>query len=247
MVGKLARTACGLALTLACLAAGSAAAQEAVLTDLYGKGVHGYFSGRCDSAIDYLSSAINGGTKDPRAFYFRALAEMRQGRSDEATLDMQMGASLETADVNQFYPVGKSLERVQGAARQTLERYRATARAEAFERQRARDTIRYEQRRRAEAEVLRKPGVAPPGGPALPPQPPAAVPAKPDAADDLFSEEVDKEKPPAAPEPPAADEAPADDAMPDEAAPAADAAPAAEPPDAKADDDPFTDDTEKAK
>ena len=80
-----------------------------------------------------------------------------------ATTDLKLGAALETADVNQFYPVAKSLERVQGSARMSIERYRAVARAEAYERQQRRESIRYEQRRRAEAEVLRNPKFAPIG------------------------------------------------------------------------------------
>ena len=110
--------------------AGHLSAQEAVLNEFYGSGVHNYFAGNLDRAVSDLIAAINGGSKDPRAFYYRALAKMKLGQQDSATLDLSMGATLETADVNQFYPVGKALERIQGSTRAQIERYRAVARAE---------------------------------------------------------------------------------------------------------------------
>ncbi len=158
---NVARAACGWLLAVAILACPRAMAQEAVLTEFYGSGVHHYFAGNMAAAIADLTVAIQGRTKDPRAYYFRALAEMRLGQQDRAAADLQTGAQLETADVNQFYPVGKALERVQGSARMSIERYRTVARAEAFERQQRRDINRYEQQRRAEAEVLRNPAFAP--------------------------------------------------------------------------------------
>jgi tetratricopeptide (TPR) repeat protein len=233
MVGKLVRAARAFILASACLTATAVLAQEAVLAEFYGTGVHHYFARRYDQAASDLDAAINGGSKDPRAYYFRALAELRRGDQARATADLQKGAALESADVNQFYPVGRSLERVQGTYRMTIERYRAVARAEAHERQQRREAIRYEQRRRAESEVLRKGGVRPPVAAPAPPaaQPPAAPPPAPGAeSEDLFGDE-DKTPPaksaegvepdeamPAEGQPPAA-EAPED--MPDADAPAA--------------------------
>jgi hypothetical protein len=235
MLRNLARAASIMTLACACSAT-VATAQEAVLAEFYGTGVHQYFAGNYGQSISDLTAAIDGGTKDPRAFYFRALAEMKSGQQDMATIDLQMGAALETADVNQFYPVAKALERVQGSTRLAIERYRAVARAEAHERQQRRESIRYEQRRRAEAEVLRNPKFAPAG------QPPAALPAPagrpavapPPPAEDPFAEDAAAKptpKPPVA-KPPVAE--PPED-MPSEE-PAADEAPAK--PD---DDNPFGD------
>ena len=167
MLGHSTRLACGWLLAAAALCCPRATAQEAVLTEFYGSGVHHYFAGNMAAAIADLTVAINGRTKDPRAYYFRALAEMRTGDQGRAAADLQAGGRLETADVNQFYPVGKALERVQGSARLAIERYRTVARAEAFERQQRRDVNRYEQQRRAEAEVLRNPAFAP-AAPAVP-------------------------------------------------------------------------------
>src|SRR5262245_49352041 len=111
-------------LALACCGA-PAMADDAALNAMYGSGAHAYFAGNLSSAYDDLSMAIKGGSKDPRAYYFRGVTLLRMGRESEAKADMQKGASLEAADVNQFYPVGKSLERVQGSNRLTLEKYRS--------------------------------------------------------------------------------------------------------------------------
>jgi len=235
---------CGLALGLVCGCTDSLSAQDAVLSELYGRGVHHYFSGRSNEAVTDLSAAIDGGTKDPRAFYFRALAEMKMGHQFQATADLQMGAALESADINQFYPVGKSLERVQGSSRMSIERYRSLARAQAFQRQRDNNAVRYEQRRRAEGEVLRAPAVvppavappavAPPAGKPKPgttaPKPGPAVPVPAPEPDEPFGEEDEKKedaKKPAATDEPA-EEMPAED-MPAEE-PAAEDAPAEEMP-----------------
>ncbi len=139
-------------------------AQDPILAELYGSGVHEYFSGGYQKAIADLSEAADGGTKDPRVFYFRALAWLRLGDTPKAQSDLATGAKLESADVNQFYPVSKSLERVQGSGRLMLERYRVQARAEAYRRQERRNLARYEAQRKAEAEVLR--ATPPPPSPA---------------------------------------------------------------------------------
>jgi hypothetical protein len=151
--------------------------------------------------------------------------DMRMGDQARATADLRKAAALETADINQFYSVGKSLERVQGPTRLAIERWRAVARAEAHERQQRRDAIRYEERRRAEPDVLRKPGLGPRVVPPAPTaKPPVAAP--PDAAaDDLFSDEPDK-KP--------ADQPPADDAI--DEMPAEEKPPMAEAPDEMSED-----------
>ncbi len=260
----------GIALLLVAISAGPLAAQDAVLAQFYGSGVHQYFAGNYDRAAADLTTAIDGGSKDPRAYYFRALTSLRRGDSYSAESDLRVGASLESADVSQFYPVGKSLERVQGSDRKMLERHRAIARAEAFQRRHDRDLMRYEQRRRAESQVLRSSGAVPlvkPPGPGVA-QPP--VPGPEPVEDDPFADKPETtpavakpavpaaEKPAVEPaaeepaadmpaEPPAAESEPAADPFGDE--PAADAKPAAEapaePPAAEpkaGDEDPFADD-----
>jgi len=106
----------------------SASAQSSVLTELYGQGVHKYFS--CDyfAAEPLLSQAIDSGSKDPRAYYFRGLArEMNGGGGD---IDFEEGARLEAAGsvgVN----VGVALTRIQGQVRVKIEKARQAARLQA--------------------------------------------------------------------------------------------------------------------
>ena len=135
-------------------------AQDPILAQLYGSGVHEYFSGGYRQAIADLTQAIDGGTKDPRVYYFRALSWWRLGDNVAGPNRSGGGRKMESADVNQYYPVSKSLERVQGTGRLLLERYRVQARAEAYRREERRNLARYEAQRKAEAEVLRAAPVA---------------------------------------------------------------------------------------
>jgi hypothetical protein len=159
------RTVMGGLLAASCLPTGLAEAQQAVMDEFYGNGVHNFYDRDFFQAMNNLSVAIDGGSKDPRAYYYRGLAKMRTGDHYGAQADMQMGAQFESADIDGFYPVSKALERVQGSERRELERYRALARAQARDRQLRRDAVRYEQRRRNEAQVLRAVPVGPPPAP----------------------------------------------------------------------------------
>jgi len=259
MLRKVALVAAGLML----VGVGSPRADEAVLDQLYGNGVHYYFGNDYSRAYDSLSSAIRGGSKDPRAYYFRGLAELRLGREPDATADFSMGASLEATDANGRYFVGQALERVQGPTRKTLEQYRENARAIALERNIQNQQSVFSQQQGAESQVLRR--SAPPvemtpapipdrvAKPTLPPEgAPAKAPAvtagkaaaeKTDAADPFAPAAADK-KPAAEPAPGAApgDQAPGDDPFKTPAAkPAAPAAekPAAGPAEKPDDNDPF--------
>ncbi len=127
-----------------------------LLAQLYGSGVHAYNNGDYNSAYRQLTAAIQGGTIDPRAYYFRGLTELRMGRQQDAADDFQKGAELETGDSNDVFPVSTSLARVQGPDRDMLERYREAARVTAHQRQEAARQARYEQRIEAEKTVLRK-------------------------------------------------------------------------------------------
>jgi hypothetical protein len=191
-------------------------AQDPVLAQLYGSGVHEYFSGGYQQAITDLTEAIDGGSKDPRVYYFRALAWWRMGDTPKAQVDLAAGAKMESADVNQYYPVSKSLERVQGAGRLLLERYRVQARAETYRREERRNLARYEAQRKAEAEVLRATPIPPMPADVPPASTPVAKPAEKPPADEPAApaEEAD----PFADDPETAGAA---DAMPDkDAAPA---------------------------
>jgi|LakMenE01Jun11ns_1017448.scaffolds.fasta_scaffold9792057_1 tetratricopeptide (TPR) repeat protein len=178
---------------------GSAQAAQPTVENLplaaaYGDGVHAYFAGDFQRAYEDLSQAIEAGTTDPRAYYFRGLAALRQGRSDEAEADFTEGATRESAGLG-AWPVGRSLERIQGPDRLRLERHRTRARVTLIQRQRDAELQRYSQIEAAQPDVLRKRRPAGPrleaGDEANPFEPGAAperVPAEP-AAEPAMPEE----------------------------------------------------------
>ena len=164
-------------------------AQDAVLGQKYGLGVHAYFAGDYTKAYEELTAAIEGGSKDPRAFYFRGLTYLKLGRPQDANLDFQKGADLESRDFNKFYNVAKSLERVQGESRLALEKFRVNARMAAIEEAERMRKARYEAIQREEQRVLREQSLVPP------PMPEAAKPGATDqpAADvDVFATPAEK-------------------------------------------------------
>lgn len=108
-----------------------ASAQNEALAQMYGQGVHEYYAGNPAEAREYLSMAINNGSKDPRAYYFRGLVAYGQGSTNEAESDWQQGAKLEAQGNSNPY-VGQSLIRFQGSARLKLEEIRQKARLQAM-------------------------------------------------------------------------------------------------------------------
>src|SRR5207247_7172033 len=69
--------------------------QDDTLSQMYGSGVHAYFAGDTTESHEYLTRTIEAGTSDPRAYYFRGLANLQLGRPDEADADFTKGAELE--------------------------------------------------------------------------------------------------------------------------------------------------------
>ena len=110
------------------LSAVSLQAEDAVLRQLFGRGVHAFNSRDLVEAHKYFTSAIDSGTKDPRSYYFRGLVCRELGRKADAELDFQKGSELEILDVDKRFDVARSLIRVQGQARVALETYRLEAR-----------------------------------------------------------------------------------------------------------------------
>ena len=102
--------------------------QDAVLGQMYGSGVHAFFSQDYRQAYDHLTTAVEAGTPDPRCYYFRGFCFLKLGREEEAKTDFETAARLEAQDVNRSYNVGRALERIQGKVRLTVEKYRTTAR-----------------------------------------------------------------------------------------------------------------------
>lgn len=117
-------------------------AQSAVLTDIYGRGVHAFNSGQFDRASEWLKMAIDNGYRDPSAYYFLGLSAAASGRPTEAESDFQQGAELE-ADGAFGNSVGHALSRVQGPIRMKLEQIREKARLTALAKGNARSTLRY--------------------------------------------------------------------------------------------------------
>jgi hypothetical protein len=164
------------------LAGRPASAQEdPVLAHQYGSGVHAFFDGDYTKAYEDLTAAIDGGTEDPRVYYFRALVFLRTGRPEMAKMDMDVGAGLELADIAGRFPVSTSLERVQGRDRMQLEDHRQVARLTAFERNQQIQQQLYEEAVIRQDEVLRRALEVPLEGfatddeaPPIPPPPAAA-------------------------------------------------------------------------
>jgi hypothetical protein len=228
---RMLRATCALVGLTMAIAGGSLAAAEFVgeepvaVRTAIGDGMHAYHAGDYDRAYDALTNAIEAGTDDPRGYYFRGLAALRLGRTNEAEADFTTGADRELAN-GTTRRVSLSLERVQGSDRLTLERFRARARLGALQREREIYGRRYstiedassDVRRRRRPEDIRPELVAPRGLPIgeLPPAgagveevpAPAAKLAKPGKASE--------DEPAAEPEEPAAE---SDDPFGDEPAP----------------------------
>ena len=184
-------------------------AQDSLLQDLYGRGVHAYFSRSYEEAHKQLSASIEQGSRDPRCYYFRGLSFSKLGRPDEAKADFKAGADLEAATSEQFYDIANGLQRIQDADRLALESARQTAKLDASKRDKVIKRTRYEQFQEAEQRVLRKPSA---DVPAVEPAPPAVKPVAPaEEEDDLFGGGKTGKAPAKTPEPPMPAEKPAED------------------------------------
>lgn len=173
-------------------------AQNAVLAQMYGKGVHAYYACNYAAAREYLSMAINGGSNDPRAYYFRGLVAYAQGNTFEAESDWQQGARLEAQGKSNPY-IGRSLTRFQGTGRLKLEEIRQKARLEYATIQAARSNQRIQEiNHSAIQNNVVNPPVTPPPPAVIPSDavPPAAstpatgAPAAPPEAADPFADNL---------------------------------------------------------
>ena len=77
-----------------CMAATAGDDQRSVAA-AFGSGVHAYYASDYARSYDDLTGAIEAGSLDPRTFYFRGLAALKLGRSDEAAADFEDGANRE--------------------------------------------------------------------------------------------------------------------------------------------------------
>ena len=122
----------------------------------YGAGVHAYYDGNYQAAYDALTAAIEAGTLDPRAYYYRGLTSIKLGKiDDEINGDFAEGASRETMGRGGI-SISRSLERVQGVDRRRLEAYRQRARVAAVQRDEAAIRQRYIGIQETAPDVLRR-------------------------------------------------------------------------------------------
>jgi hypothetical protein len=164
------------------IAAPEASAQKAILSETFGRGVHAYYAGNYQQAYDDLSSAIDGGLKDPLAYYFRGMAAHKAGHSPQAEVDWEAGAELE-AEGKIGLPIGRALSRFQGNDRLKLEEIRRNVKLRYLAKMNEQDAAKYGKAAAAEANVLRSPAPPKAGAVTPPPAPPVAAPK-----DDPFAE-----------------------------------------------------------
>ena len=114
------------AVTAALLAGDDRSVADDSPAQVYGRAMTAWQDGEHETADRLLSGLIADETNDPRVYYFRGLSRYAAENQDAAAVDFEAGAQLETrgsAGAN----IPKSLERVQGPARQLLENYRRQA------------------------------------------------------------------------------------------------------------------------
>jgi type II secretory pathway pseudopilin PulG len=100
-----------------------------ILEQLYGSGVHAFYSGHSDQAQEIFDEVINAGSQDPRVHYFRGLAQIQSqsGMIEAGMADFEQAAQLEVTSRTSAN-VSKALQRIQGPTRIAIEKARARAR-----------------------------------------------------------------------------------------------------------------------
>jgi len=90
----------------------------------FGAGLQLYFAGRFPAAESAFESAAAYYGRDARYLYFLGLSRMVQGKTVTAADDFRHAAALEQQGLPDPRLVSRSLERVQGAERDAINRYR---------------------------------------------------------------------------------------------------------------------------
>jgi len=137
------------------LAAGLTGDEALAIRNAIGGGIHAFHAGDFTLAYDEFSSAVEAGSTDPLAYYYRGLSALRLGRTDEAAADFATGAEREALDGG-LRRVSRTLERVQGPDRITLEKYRQRARLAGLQQDQEAVSRRYSAIDDAGSEVLRR-------------------------------------------------------------------------------------------
>ncbi len=145
----------GITLVLVAVAGTFVAGADESAAELYGRGVHAYFSGDYAQAAELMEQSIALRPSDPRAYYFRGLACANLRGIEAGLADFQRGADVEyNLEGRPIVDINGALQRVQGALRLELEKVRTATRLASVERQKERDRVRYEELRRREDIVL---------------------------------------------------------------------------------------------
>ena len=145
--------------------------ESLAVANAYGVGVHAYFDCDYQGSYDAMTAAIEAGTSDPRAYYYRGLAAAKLGRDSVVEADFAEGANREATTAGSM-AISRSLERVQGADRLRLEKFRARARVAVVQRDHAATRSRYSGIDVAPTDVLRTRRPAPISAPPEPVPPP---------------------------------------------------------------------------
>ena len=89
-------------------------AQDSLLQEMYGQGVHAYFSGKYQQAHELFAKAVKQGSQDPRCYYFLGFTYARLGRPDEAEAEFKRGAEFEAGGAAIQIDVGQALHACRG-------------------------------------------------------------------------------------------------------------------------------------
>ena len=92
-------------LVLVALVGANVYGQSKSATELYGSGVHAYFSNDYKLAIELLTKAIEQKDTDPRVYYFRGLAKAGLSGDEAAQADFAMGAEVEVERADKVYAI----------------------------------------------------------------------------------------------------------------------------------------------
>jgi hypothetical protein len=97
------------------------------MDEMYGIGVHSYFSGNLPQAESIFTQLIDSGSEDPRVFYFRGITQTKLAGDTAGKADFDKAANLEMQGKRNV-DVGKALQRIQGTVRMEIEKSRSAAR-----------------------------------------------------------------------------------------------------------------------
>lgn len=95
-----------------------------------GQALGHYHKKEFKEAHELLTKLVDGGASDSRVYYFRGLARYQLDRVEDARSDFESGARMEATGKSRV-DISRALERVQGPARQILEKYRRDAKRQA--------------------------------------------------------------------------------------------------------------------